>query len=291
MSLRPRQIFLLGVIGSLSVAALTGIGALLLGDFNRTVSQLIFTMLSIALFSLTALGAALGLRPGPWKVMSVAAFILSAIGLPLFLLMIWFDRALREWTGSYASLETLAKSMGIVAAWAIALPWVSLLGLTRFENWMRVLRWMAMGIPTILAVLITLAIVTDLAGEEDIWFRAIFIFVILTGLFTVAVPILYRLWGQKQAIETVQLSLQLTCPRCLLEQTVNVGRSRCRQCRLWFEIEIEEPRCPHCQYQLHNLTRPTCPECGTSLSHDEMVHTPESSAAAPPNTENTSLIE
>ena len=290
--LRPRHIFLLSVIGSVSIAALIGIGALLVDQWNDTVGRLIGTMMSITLFSLTSLGAALAMRAGLWKVAAIATFAISAFGLATFLFMIWLSEVIwPTWQSHDEMYEFMFKLMGLTATWAVALPWVALLALTRFENWLRFLRYAVLTVPTILASVITVAIITEMPGSEGIWFRAIGILSILTGLGTIALPILYRLWGKKEKSETARQSLRLCCPRCFLDQMVDVGRSRCAQCRLWFEITIEEPRCPHCRYQLHNLTRPVCPECGMSLSPDELPPTDESEPQPQANPSKAAPIE
>jgi len=56
-----------------------------------------------------------------------------------------------------------------------------------------------------------------------------------------------------------------------MAQTVQSGHTRCAQCRLKFHIEIEEPRCPKCNYLLHMLTEPRCPECGGALGAEELA--------------------
>ena len=66
------------------------------------------------------------------------------------------------------------------------------------------------------------------------------------------------------------MAIKLQCLRCMTEQAVRTGVSRCRVCRLKSHIHIEEPRCPSCRYLLHELTEPRCLECGQALNPGEL---------------------
>jgi hypothetical protein len=66
--------------------------------------------------------------------------------------------------------------------------------------------------------------------------------------------------------ETVssKVVIELTCPRCASPQLLRAGLSRCGQCGLRLEINVEEPVCL-CGYQLYQLTGEKCPECGREI--------------------------
>ncbi len=55
------------------------------------------------------------------------------------------------------------------------------------------------------------------------------------------------------------------CPGCDTRREMPIGASSCPSCRLAFNIRIEEPRCPHCDYLLFRLQGDRCPECGAAL--------------------------
>jgi hypothetical protein len=78
-------------------------------------------------------------------------------------------------------------------------------------------------------------------------------------------------------------TLDLTCPRCRLRQTVAFGESACAQCELQFTIKVTEPRCPACGYLLYRLTSGTCPECGAAVRTGAGMasNTPPMDAASP----------
>lgn len=261
-----KRTFLLGVIGSLSLAALLGIWAFLFGNFGDTEFKIIMTTLTAALFSMTSLGAAVVLERGRWRIGMIGTFALSGLGLVIYLLMIWIEPSWQwywyEWT---------FKVMVIIAVWAVALPHMALLSLATLKGLYRWVRRGAVGAVLSLATLITLGVIFE--PNEDFWIRLVGVFGILTALGTIIVPVLVKVAGieQESGVESTPLDIKITCPRCLLEQTVTSGHSRCAGCKLRFEIKIQEPRCPKCDYLLHKLTAPVCPECGQSLGDEEVA--------------------
>ncbi|HEX2971444.1 MAG TPA: hypothetical protein VHP11_03885, partial [Tepidisphaeraceae bacterium] len=118
--------------------------------------------------------------------------------------------------------------------------------------------------------------------ETDDFFRSIwganFIFSILG---TISMPIINYLFTSKSPNDLTR-TLLITCPRCFKSQEMPLGKSYCRQCKLTFNLIVEEPRCPKCDYILHGLTQPRCPECGEIFSSEELVanSTPISSPIA-----------
>lgn len=263
-----KRTFLLGVIGSLSFAALLGIWAFLFGSFGDTEFKIIMTTLTAALFSMTSLGSAIVLERAKWRIAMICTFVLSGLGLLVYLLMIWFEPSWRwHW------IEMVTKAMVVIAVWAVALPHMGLLSLASLKNFYY---WVCRA--TVLAVLllalsITLGVIFE--PDEDVWIRLIGVLGILATLGTITVPILAKVAGidKDTGVESTPLDLKITCPRCLLVQTVSSGHSRCLGCKLKFEIKIEEPRCPQCDYLLHKLTSPVCPECGFELGREEVVET------------------
>ncbi|MCL2648323.1 MAG: hypothetical protein FWD61_15155 [Phycisphaerales bacterium] len=98
---------------------------------------------------------------------------------------------------------------------------------------------------------------------------------------TIAVSLLNKFFGIKikKPVTYSATTLHLQCPRCQTFQDLPEGESVCRSCKLKFKIEIEEPLCPTCGYNLHNLTSARCPECGTMIT----VLAPGSAGGGPAN--------
>jgi len=266
-----KRTFLLGVIGSLSLAALIGIWVFLFGSFGDLEWKILFTTMTAALFSLTALGAAVVLERARWRVAMTAAFVFSALGLLVYLLVIWFEP---NWNWEWWDMTI--KVMWWLAIWSIALPHAALLSLASLRGLYKWVRHAAITAVFLLAFSVTLVALFEGEPDEELWARIIGVFGILAALGTITVPILAKVAGiEKEAgVESTSMEIKITCPRCLLEQTVRSGHSRCGGCKLKFEINIEEPRCPKCDYLLHKLTEPTCPECGQAFGDDEITRPP-----------------
>lgn len=60
--------------------------------------------------------------------------------------------------------------------------------------------------------------------------------------------------------------VRITCPRCATKCEAHVGSSRCTGCGLIFLLELAEPRCIKCEYNLLDLKSDRCPECGTPVA-------------------------
>ncbi len=271
--MKLKRTFLLGLVVSVAIAALFGIFALVtgrrIGDFEY---KIILSTMSVGLFSLTSLVAALVHERGVWRPMMIVGFFVSGFGLVTYLLAIWLLLDLLP----YQSEKYLGKLMGIQVVWAIGLPHAGLLALTAFDR--KVFRWvrfLSILMVMLLAGFITLIVIWSPDFGHDVYRRLIGVLSILVAAGTITTPVLQKVVGldRAAAVQTTKLELQIQCPRCLTMQTVQTGHSRCVQCRLKFEIDIEEPRCPKCQYVLHQLTKPVCPECGCALNPDELAKT------------------
>jgi len=60
-------------------------------------------------------------------------------------------------------------------------------------------------------------------------------------------------------------AVRITCPRCATKCDAHVGASRCTGCGLIFLLDLAEPRCIKCEYNLLDLKSDRCPECGTPV--------------------------
>jgi hypothetical protein len=269
-----RKIFLIAFTCSVAAAAAIGILGIVSKRYGEP--KLLATMMSIALFSLTALGSAIVLDKRVWRPLMWVSFVTSAIGLAIFIFMIYFD-SLFDWPAR----RVIGQSAGIVATIAIALPLSGLLALTRFEQAMlQFVRIVGVALVLLTAVVIC-AGVLELMDDDQFYFKFLGIMMILSALAIVCLPVLHKVAGMPPPSETVasDVSIEIVCPRCSMRQSVHSGPSRCAQCRLKFTIEVEEPRCPKCRYLLYQLTEPRCPECGTEIDSAEVLALPVSSGS------------
>ncbi len=271
-----KRTFLLGVIGSLSLAALIGIWALLFDSFFGIEDEVFGTLGSVLLFCLPAMAASVMMEKRHWTRVMIGDLVLCLVGVIFYILVVWDILTWGLFRQSWFN-DFIWKMMILLVTWAMSLPWMAMLAICRFRNWFNRIRLLSILSVFVTAAMITLGMIFE--PNEDVYFRALGAVAILTALGTITVPILAKVVGidKVAGVESTAMELEITCPRCRLHQVVQTGHSRCAGCKLRFEIKIEEPRCPRCDYLLHKLTEPVCPECGLELGADEVVQ----SAAGP----------
>ncbi len=243
--MRLTRLLLMLLLSAVTAAALFGVASLL---FSQRPNWRIFgSMLSVGLFSLTAMACAFVYERRTVRPLMVAGMVISAAALGVFLLGIW-SRLLEN-----------ERWMITLLLWAVALPIYGHQALTRFTN-----LWGLVRIATLVMILAMTTLLTAaiwLEWDDDLAARLLLSGSILMMLGIIATPVLYKVAGEKvrPRIETARTEISVECPRCLTRQSLPQGESRCRNCRLRFSIEIEEPRCPDCSYLLYQLTSPRCP--------------------------------
>ncbi len=265
-----KRAFLWTLIISLSSVALAGIVAIIAGGLHSSVDEEIFvTLLTVSFFSLTSLGASIILERNRWRVGMIVALTISGVGLVLYMLVIWGVFNLNYPYPWYS--DWVWQMMWLIGIWSVALPHAGLLSLVQITSgsW----RWVRFAsLQTVFVFAMTLSVAIVFGIENAIMIQCIGVLGILTALGSIGLPILGKVYkiDKLDQTESTPLSLKIVCPRCLLDQTVSNGHSRCGRCRLKFHIEIEEPRCPGCNYLLHRVTSAKCPECGRALSAEEV---------------------
>ena len=265
-----KRTFLLGVIGSLSLAALIGIWALLFDSFFGIEEEVFGTLGSVLLFSLPAMAASVMIEKHHWTRVMFFDLVLCVIGVIFYVLVVWDILSWNIFSQSWFD-DCIWKTMFLLVTWAMALPWTAMLALCRFRNWFNRIRLLSILSVFVTAAMISFGVIFE--PKEDLYIRVLGAVAILAALGTITVPVLAKVAGidKVAGVESTTLELEITCPRCRLQQTVRSGHSRCSGCKLRFEIKIEEPRCPQCDYLLHKLTKPVCPECGHQLGAEEVV--------------------
>lgn len=255
-----KKIFLWVVLASLAMAAVMGT----LTIWNHGDSRWLGTMLTVALFANLALAAAGIIEKRVWRRAMAVVVVLAALATVQYLVRIWSD-----WDyGSFR--ENYEKGMFLSTMWIFAVLLGGYLATIDPGNWVRVVRRIEQGFVFGLAGFMTYGIVSEFDDVE--LGRIIGVLAVITGLGAVGVPILNRMHGieKKERVETAGREMTIVCPRCLKQQVVRAGESRCSGCRLKFTIEIEEPRCPKCDYLLYRLESARCPECGEVLGEGEV---------------------
>ncbi len=257
MRSQTQRSLLIAFIGSIACCGLAGIYCLLIGTIGWLEERVLLTTLAVGAASILGLASAVPWERRRWHPLGFVGMIVVAVALALVLVPIWYRGAEREW---------YLKTMGVAMVAAVALPHVGLVSLARLRTQYEWVRLCTLAAIIVLAGLISTSILFEIDNEE--WFRLVGVVAIVTVCGTIAVPILHRVSAirVRESIQTTELQIELTCPRCRRSQTLPMGRSKCGQCGLGISISIEEAQCRVCGYPLHGLTSTTCPECGTPLA-------------------------
>jgi hypothetical protein len=254
-----QRLLLFTFLFAIATCGAIGLWAVVFAGFNDTVAQILATSASVAGASVLGMAAAVPWSQRRWHPIGPVGVVLTAAGLGMMLFIIWSNT--RWWNiPKFAEITALTN---ITAVTVVGLGLVGMARLHRGWEWVRRLTVAA-------AVLLNLCIGVALfahAGPTDWFVRLMAASGILAACGVVAVPILHRVSAIRTRTETrtTALQIQLTCPRCALQQTLPVGRPRCGGCRLQLVLDVEEEHCPKCGYALYSLTSDKCPECGTAI--------------------------
>jgi peptidoglycan/LPS O-acetylase OafA/YrhL len=215
--------------------------------WNATVALLIAYLLAIPCAELYSRNVR--------RILALAGLAAVAIAFAWWLAFIWSEDLTHH--------ETFSKGAAIVAIIAFSLSHTCLL--FWLPDRLRVRPVLTLAIVSIWALAIGLSVTIIEEPRDDMWFRALGAVGVVDASSSLALVILARLRqvARVEGLQTAARQVELRCPRCLTLQTVNVGPSNCSACGLKLHVEIEEPRCPKCNYLLWQLPEPRCPECGT----------------------------
>jgi hypothetical protein len=195
-----------------------------------------------------------GLRErGRWLPIAYGALVCGVLGFGMALIAIWPQEAENEW---FARLTLVA------AVFTCSFSHTCLLGFARAvspNTW--IVRATAVCIWILGAILSHGILVDDLTVFQARIAGAAGVLDACGSLMLVVLARLRRV-QKLERLQTSEKELELICPRCMTRQVVHAGDSKCHECGLKFQIEIEEPRCARCGYLLWQLTERRCPECG-----------------------------
>jgi hypothetical protein len=191
-----------------------------------------------------------------YPVVPLLGLVACAAGLLMVLVCIW-----AESTGDV----TFPKATGIVAVIAFSLAHTCLL--LRVPGGTR-LRWIFGGATACVwgvAAMGSAAILFE--PDHELFYRLFGALGVMDASGSLSLLIVAKLKqvGKVEKLASTPAQLEIRCPRCLTSQVLGAGKSKCTVCGLKFVIEIEEPRCPKCDYVLWQLPERRCPECGTAF--------------------------
>ncbi len=178
-----KRIFLVSLIGSLSVSALIGIMIFLVGDFDELQVRVLLTTLMFGLYSLTGLCSATLYEKGRYQTYAAAAIGTSVAAFVLGLISIW---------GSDPGEGLLKLTLASLVA-AVGMAHAALLLRIAPKN--PAVRWsltLTNACIAIVAAMLILLILDTEIGEADSYFRLLGVFAILDVLGTVVTPLLQK---------------------------------------------------------------------------------------------------
>ncbi len=184
MKISLKRVFLGSVIGSLCVAAITGIVVFLIGNMGDLEIKVLLTALVIGLFSLTSLCCAALYETKRLTPVAISGMLCSALALVLSLWMIWM------WEQSVNDTVTW-KATFIAGIVAMSLAHGSLLLLvpspTALIRHVRSATLTTMSL--IVAFLVYLIIMEDM---PEFFYRLLGVLAILDALGTILTPLLFK---------------------------------------------------------------------------------------------------
>lgn len=163
--MRLRTPFLWTMIGSLSLAAVMGVFAIIFGRSGSTSDKILVTSLFIGAYSMTALGSAIVLDRHRKRFVSWMGIAMSLAALCLWIFYIWAEPW--RWSGQGNIDNLIIKTCFTFTIFAIWAPHFGLLSLLRLDRgvfqWVRISTWiMASGVSLVCVFTIWL-------GDIDNW--------------------------------------------------------------------------------------------------------------------------
>lgn len=181
-----RRTFLWVFVGFLAVTALLAIAAVLSGDFGDFEARVLGSSGSISAASICAMACAAFRERGRVPQLGTLGIALSGLALAVVLVTIWIHRP----------DDGLVKTALVLVVWAVATAHGELLLLPALarHGWAQVA---AVAAIAVLALLLTFSIIGENIDEGMV--RLIGVMAIVVALFTLVVPILWKIGGTAPA--------------------------------------------------------------------------------------------
>lgn len=178
---RLKKSFLHTLIASVSLSALLGILALLIGNFGRLEARILLTTLTVSAASIGGLACGAALETGRARRVPLTGIALAILAAVMVIAGIWAD----------PHSDPYWKSAGTVAIFAAAASHLSLLLLARLSPRFRWSTITAHVVVLSLAGLATVMMWWEL--DEEFLFRLLGVVAILTASISILIPIFHRL--------------------------------------------------------------------------------------------------
>ncbi|HHI81467.1 MAG TPA: hypothetical protein ENK02_16010 [Planctomycetes bacterium] len=232
---------LLGLIGSIGISALMGIGVLLLGSFGATEEKILATTGTLAMFSLCSLvgGTYFEAREKRWATLAGLGLALAATLLLL--------------TGIWGGIQggEYWKFTGSLTVYALATAHLELLSIARLAQRFAWARVSVIVLTYCLATLVAGMIYADREGDAAI--RILGVLSILVAALSILIPIFHRLSreelggrgagpAEESSRDLVQKPVKILCPYCQVLFEHAPGEILCPSCGGRFQLLLSRPK-------------------------------------------------
>jgi hypothetical protein len=263
---RVKQGFLVVFLLATAMAALGVIGLLAVSG-RRDIEFVVMAATGIAPL-LGVSFAALWAFDRPWlRPMVVAGWLAAGVMILAMPAWGWMEAQHRYGGVSYRLITWVERGVGIGLTGAFFLCLAPVVLAPRMNAAGKVLQAVTVLLLFMAAVLISAA-ACDFLRPSDPAEMAIGGTLVLGFASAMTVFALNKFSLLKAPPEPVSLTattMRVFCPRCGRDQEVGMGESACSGCKLKFTIDVEEPVCGQCGYNLHKLEAARCPECGWAV--------------------------
>ncbi|MDQ6787590.1 MAG: hypothetical protein M3033_12355 [Acidobacteriota bacterium] len=190
--IKLKRIFLYSLIASISVSALIGIWAILLGNFGWFEARILGTTLTVVGTSILGLACGAYLespqsRNSALRFIPLLGIILSLLAAFIGLWLIWFS------SNTSSEPESIYKILGVSIIFAFSFAHLSLLSLAKLS---KKFQWsLTAAYVTILALALILSVlfVLELTGKDSLTLRVIGVLAVVDAALTVMIPVFHRL--------------------------------------------------------------------------------------------------
>jgi hypothetical protein len=189
MNINPKRVFLYSFIASVSLSALIGIGVILFGDFGDLAIRVLLTTLTITVTSILGLACGVYLERENVQ-LPVAGIIFTVITAILWLIVIWYHGAPKEW---------YMKTTVTLTILAYACSHLSLLSLAHLEKRFAWIHLTAHFVIWSLASFAIFVVWAEPHDYEQIIARTMGVLGILVAAVTIVTPVFHKL----SAVQTV----------------------------------------------------------------------------------------
>ena len=245
-------------------AVVTVIGVMSSGGGGRMWGTMMGSALGLGYLVVASFSALVAMERPAIRWLAVAGMCISALMVVEFPAYLIFDSV----SGSVPWAQSISRAVGCLTGTGMVLAGYfcgnAFVLAPRMNVWGRMLQ-LGTAVAMLAALVAFQLLIWGEWGYRSDLEQILPATIILSVAGTISVWVLHKFFGikVKDVLSSVRETIFLRCPRCLNEQEVVTGESACAVCKLRIKIEVEEPKCPKCGYNLHQLTRPICPECGT----------------------------